>query len=161
MAQIPFLDDAYIDDIIKAIDPYDPGLNRTQGIKMRELIKLLRDYIKISNTQFTAEYDALMMRVETLENSPRKYTPEPPTNGVVFNDEDFFTFTTSALAKNTGDYEYTLDGGATIISPIPDLSVISVGNVDIPAGYLKIRVKGNENRNPSQWLVNNKAFTKK
>jgi len=37
------IDDAYIDQVIKANEPYDPNLERTQGIKMRELIKRMRD----------------------------------------------------------------------------------------------------------------------
>lgn len=35
--------DAYIDEIIKAPDAYNPTLNKTQGVKLRELIKLMRD----------------------------------------------------------------------------------------------------------------------
>jgi len=43
MPQIQFIEDAYINEVIKTAGPYNPSLNRTQGIKMRELIKLLRD----------------------------------------------------------------------------------------------------------------------
>ncbi|AOM75993.1 tail fiber domain-containing protein [Pedobacter steynii] len=43
MAEIPFIDNAYIDEIIKAAEAYNPALNKTQGIKLRELIKRLRD----------------------------------------------------------------------------------------------------------------------
>lgn len=43
MAQIPYIDDQYINDIIKAAETYNPTLNKTQGIKLRELIKRLRD----------------------------------------------------------------------------------------------------------------------
>ena len=43
MAQIPPITDAYIDEIIKATDAYNPNLNKTQGVKLRELIKLMRD----------------------------------------------------------------------------------------------------------------------
>lgn len=44
MAQIPPITDAYIDEIVKATDAYNPTLNETQGVKLRELIKKLRDY---------------------------------------------------------------------------------------------------------------------
>jgi len=44
MPQIPPITDAYIDEIIKAPDAYNPTLNKTQGVKLRELIKKLRDY---------------------------------------------------------------------------------------------------------------------
>jgi hypothetical protein len=46
MAQIPPIDDNYIDDIIKAQDVFNPGLNKTQGVKLRELVKLLRDRLE-------------------------------------------------------------------------------------------------------------------
>ncbi|RLJ80522.1 hypothetical protein [Pedobacter alluvionis] len=44
MAQIPPITDAYIDEIVKASDAYNPALNKSQGVKLRELIKKLRDY---------------------------------------------------------------------------------------------------------------------
>ena len=44
MSNIPPITDAYIDEIIKAPDAYNPSLNKTQGVKLRELIKKLRDY---------------------------------------------------------------------------------------------------------------------
>jgi hypothetical protein len=43
MAQNPPIDDAYINEIIKSNEPYNPALLTTQGVKFRELIKLLRD----------------------------------------------------------------------------------------------------------------------
>jgi len=43
MTPIPPITDSYIDDIIKSVGAYDSGLNKTQGVKLRELIKLLRD----------------------------------------------------------------------------------------------------------------------
>lgn len=43
MAEIPFIDDQYIDEIIKAAEAYNPALNKTQGVQLRELIKRLRD----------------------------------------------------------------------------------------------------------------------
>ncbi|WP_410220702.1 hypothetical protein [Pedobacter sp.] len=46
MAQIPPISDAYIDDIIKSYGPYIDAINKTQGIKLRELVKRLRDYFE-------------------------------------------------------------------------------------------------------------------
>lgn len=43
MAQIPYIDDQYINEVIKSAEAYNPELNKTQGVKLRELIKLLRD----------------------------------------------------------------------------------------------------------------------
>ncbi|HEY0177793.1 MAG TPA: hypothetical protein VGC08_15530 [Pedobacter sp.] len=156
MVLIPFIDDAYIDDIIKAADPYDPALNKTQGVKMREL----RDYIKDSNSQFTAEYTALLARVETLENTSPKYTPEPPTNGSVLESTNIslFIFSPSNMALNKTDYEYTLDNGITI-SPAVSSNSIDVGNINIPAGYVKVRVKESEYRYASAWLSSDQPFT--
>lgn len=46
MPQIAPIDDNYIDDVIKSAGPYDQKINTTQGVKLRELIKKLRDYIE-------------------------------------------------------------------------------------------------------------------
>lgn len=43
MPEIQPINDAYIDSIIKAADAYNPNLSKTQGIQLRELIKLMRD----------------------------------------------------------------------------------------------------------------------
>lgn len=43
MALIPFIDDAYVDSIIKSAGAYNPTLIKTQGVKLRELFKLMRD----------------------------------------------------------------------------------------------------------------------
>lgn len=45
MAQTP-IGDTYIDEIIKSAGSYDPALNTTQGVKLRELFKLMRDRIE-------------------------------------------------------------------------------------------------------------------
>ncbi|GAA3971227.1 hypothetical protein GCM10022246_24650 [Pedobacter ginsengiterrae] len=39
------IDDAYIDQVIKANEPYDPNEEKTQGIKLRELVKRIRNRI--------------------------------------------------------------------------------------------------------------------
>ena len=41
----PVTDD-YIDSIINANDPYNPNLNKTQGVQLRALVKLLRDRLE-------------------------------------------------------------------------------------------------------------------
>ncbi|ALL07640.1 hypothetical protein AQ505_20395 [Pedobacter sp. PACM 27299] len=50
MSEIPFIDDQYIDQTIKSAGVYNPALNKTQGVKLRELIKRLRDRIEESNS---------------------------------------------------------------------------------------------------------------
>lgn len=46
MAQIPPILDEYIDDVIKSSGDYVATKNKTQGIKLRELVKKLRDYFE-------------------------------------------------------------------------------------------------------------------
>ncbi|MCR8560443.1 hypothetical protein KXD93_22505 [Mucilaginibacter sp. BJC16-A38] len=46
MAQTTPISDQYIDGIIKSAGPYNPGLDKTQGIQLRELIKALRDNLQ-------------------------------------------------------------------------------------------------------------------
>lgn len=62
MAQIPPIEDGYIDGVIKSNVPYNPTLNQTQGVKLRELVKLLRDRLEqeiAENHQiFTAALEA-------------------------------------------------------------------------------------------------------
>ncbi|TDQ77455.1 hypothetical protein [Sphingobacterium yanglingense] len=62
MAQIPPIEDSYIDGVIKSNVPYNPTLNQTQGVKLRELVKLLRDRLEQEITEnhqiFTAALEA-------------------------------------------------------------------------------------------------------
>ncbi|WP_113639261.1 hypothetical protein [Nubsella zeaxanthinifaciens] len=44
MPQIPPISNDYINDVIKSDGPFIETINKTQGIKLRELIKMLRDY---------------------------------------------------------------------------------------------------------------------
>ncbi|WP_316768688.1 hypothetical protein [Pedobacter frigiditerrae] len=46
MPQLPPIDDSYIDAIIKSDGPYNSTLNKTQGVKLRELMKRFRDYFE-------------------------------------------------------------------------------------------------------------------
>lgn len=159
MAQIPPIEDSYIDDVIRAA-PYDPGLNKTQGIKLRELVKLMRDQMIQSNTQINDQYDVLSARIANLETRVYKYTPEPPSGGRVDDTLNLFTYTANFVYSDPSDYEYTLDNGVTILTDSNVFGAVYVGNVDVPAGYLKVRVTGNINRNPSAWLTNSQPFTK-
>jgi len=80
MPQIPPIGDAYIDEVIKAVDPFDSSLNKTQGVKLRELVKLMRDRVE----QQTA-IDEAMQRDYTevsdsdLSVSPATYFDQPTT----------------------------------------------------------------------------------
>ena len=46
MAEIPPITDSYIDQVIKAANPANPAINRTQGADLRVLVKLLRDRLE-------------------------------------------------------------------------------------------------------------------
>jgi hypothetical protein len=55
MSQLPPITDAYIDEIIKAPDAYNPSLNKTQGVKLRELIKKMRDFMQVIQPGFNEQ----------------------------------------------------------------------------------------------------------
>lgn len=69
MAQIPPIDDAYIDSIIKSAEAYTPGLNKTQGVKLRELIKLMRDRAEQQSAGISVT-GAVLTGLSTATNSP-------------------------------------------------------------------------------------------
>lgn len=54
MEQIPPIEDAYIDSIIKSGGAYQPSLTKTQGVKLRELMKLFRDRFEQEMTALPA-----------------------------------------------------------------------------------------------------------
>ncbi|WP_316841305.1 shufflon system plasmid conjugative transfer pilus tip adhesin PilV [Pedobacter gandavensis] len=54
MSENTFIDDQYIDQTIKSAGAYNPALNKTQGVKLRELIKRLRDRIEEGNPDATS-----------------------------------------------------------------------------------------------------------
>lgn len=88
MANIPPIGDAYIDEIIKAIDPYDSSLNKTQGVKLRELVKLMRDR--------TEQEIALSMALQ------QSYTEVGDTNISVTPANYFDQPTTFIVNRNAG-----------------------------------------------------------
>jgi hypothetical protein len=73
MAQIPPIDDSYIDDIIKAQDVYNPGLNKTQGVKLRALVKLLRDRLEQEAAGLS---DGKVDKQSGYQLSQENYSPE-------------------------------------------------------------------------------------
>ena len=66
MAQIPPITDAYIDEIVKAPDAYNPTLNKTQGVKLRELLKLMRDRLEQQAGGITAGSDLISVTYQEL-----------------------------------------------------------------------------------------------
>jgi len=70
MAQIPPINDAYIDDIIKSsTEVYNPAVNKMQGVKLRELIKLMRDRSE-QQSSGTSITGTVLTGLSTATNSP-------------------------------------------------------------------------------------------
>ncbi|SMC54372.1 hypothetical protein [Pedobacter nyackensis] len=80
MPQIPPIGDAYIDEIIKAVDSYDPSLNKTQGVKLRELIKLMRDRMEQQIAMSVAKKQSYTLVGDShISVSPGTYFEQPRT----------------------------------------------------------------------------------
>src|ERR1044072_6264025 len=83
--------------------------------------------------------------------------PAAPTAGVVNDSANTFDFTYTPGYTSVSDYEYTLDGGATVF-PLTS-KPLSVGNQSFPAGQVGVRVKAAFGRDYSSWLFNATGFT--
>lgn len=101
------------------------------------------------------DYSATLFN--TVAFLPVPITPPAPTAGIVNNDNDTFDFTFALGYNNIGDYEYSLNGGATIL-PL-SVKPIIVGDLALAAGQVRVRVKAAIGRNASAWLMNLTAFT--
>lgn len=84
-------------------------------------------------------------------------TPPAPTNGVVDDTANTFDFTYATGYTSNSDYQYSINSGGTY----QDLTAkpISVGDVDLAIGAVRVRVKAATGRNPSAPLSNTVAFT--
>lgn len=105
MAHIPPIGDAYIDEIIKAIDPYDSSLNKTQGVKLRELVKLMRDRTEQEIALSMAMQQSYTEVGDTnISVSPANYFDQPTTFIVNRNagSDALISFESYAAAEDTG-----------------------------------------------------------
>lgn len=104
----------------------------------------------LSATEIYSTYTAIVIAAPNI-------TPDAPTNGIVDDTGDTFSFTLVPEIPLNGNYEKTLDGGTTIT----DLgsSPLTIGNIAKDAGQVGIRVKAASGRNPSSWLFNTTPFT--
>ncbi|MGB0834874.1 MAG: Ig-like domain-containing protein [Psychrobium sp.] len=88
--------------------------------------------------------------------------PAAPTNPIHNNADDTFGFTLVSGYSSNDDYEYTLNGGTTWndFFPLSRLEV-SVGNDNIDAGQVGVRVKTDEasNRPAGVALFSTQAYT--
>lgn len=150
MAQIPPIDDAYINEIIKSNGPYNPALLKTQGVKMRELIKLLRDRMEqgdaeavhktgdesISGTKTFALIKAEGVSVNNLAN-PSLNTVISPTTGVqtkLLNITDGalgVQLSASVLAASRSQLLQDKDGVIALTSDLSGFATLSQFNEEL------------------------------
>ncbi|MDD3252810.1 MAG: leucine-rich repeat protein [Lachnospiraceae bacterium] len=87
----------------------------------------------------------------------RASSPAAPTDGSVDDTNNTFGFTVNPNFTDITAYEYSLDSGKNwtkvTVKPIP------LGNVNIPAGQLQVRIAATDNHAAGEVLSNDKAFT--
>ncbi|MHC1723724.1 MAG: S-layer homology domain-containing protein [Aminipila sp.] len=83
--------------------------------------------------------------------------PPAPTNGVVDDTANTFTFTAATGYDEASLYEYSTDGGVSWNNCTS--FIINVGNIPVPAGKLQVRVKSTAEVNSGNVLSSTKAFT--
>lgn len=101
------IDDAYIDQVIKANEPYDPNEERTQGVKLRELVKRIRN--RIDNQEagsgvgklfvYTTSGDGIRNSFSIphgLDYTPTSVTVTPNSDDASFDNTNLFVYQTSA-----------------------------------------------------------------
>ncbi|WP_448104744.1 hypothetical protein [Pedobacter panaciterrae] len=85
-------------------------------------------------------------------------TPAAPTSPVNDNSARTFDFTYTSGYTNISNYEYSLDGGTTIVAAT--VKPIVVGNIAYAIGQVRVRVKAVAGvNNAGAWLSNTVAFT--
>ncbi|MDB4922072.1 hypothetical protein [Mucilaginibacter sp.] len=107
--------DAYIDSIINANDPYNPNLNKTQGVQLRALVKLLRDSLE----QQIADSAALLAPLNSpaLTGSPTAPTQSTTDNSILLANTNFVqnAITDNFLKPNNGLKKITTGSGPTAL----------------------------------------------
>ncbi|MDN5288963.1 MAG: hypothetical protein JWR38_5237 [Mucilaginibacter sp.] len=115
MAEIPPIGDTYIDDIIKAQDVYNPGLNKRQGVKLRELIKLLRDRLEQGIARLS---DGKVDTQTSYQLSQENYSTEEKSKlgGLREHFRGYYVtveaLTAAVPAATAGDYAFVDQGAA-------------------------------------------------
>ncbi|SFC74606.1 hypothetical protein SAMN02745724_02432, partial [Pseudoalteromonas denitrificans DSM 6059] len=84
---------------------------------------------------------------------------EPPTNGVVDDNQNTFSWTPVPNFNSATDYEYSLNAGLTWQDVTGNL-VINIGNIDIGINKVHVRVKAKGQRDAGEVLNNSIAFYK-
>ncbi|WP_343522975.1 glycoside hydrolase TIM-barrel-like domain-containing protein [Pedobacter sp.] len=110
MAKITTITDEYIDEIIKSSGPFSPSLNKTQGIKLRELIKKLRDgaadETSIQNL-ISPAINAVM--VTSFDEFGYDTTIRSNTAGTKYFNAIYESLVTGSLPPQKADFTYTVE----------------------------------------------------
>jgi hypothetical protein len=91
MSNIPPIEDGYIDDVIKSSGPLKPNLNKTQGIELRALVKLLRDRLEGEISDHYASNEAALSQKANVDQVVLKTTKvngKPLSGDVVLDKND-------------------------------------------------------------------------
>jgi hypothetical protein len=91
MSNIPPIEDGYIDDVIKSSGPLKPNLNKTQGIELRALVKLLRDRLEGEISDHYASNQAALSQKANVDQVVLKTTKvngKPLSGDVVLDKND-------------------------------------------------------------------------
>lgn len=94
----------------------------------------------------------------TKTDIPGNITPVAPSTGVVDDVANTFNWTNNPSYAALSNYQFTLDGGATVADVA--IKPILVGDVNKAIGQVGIRIKAAPGRNASAWLFNAVAFNK-
>ena len=99
--------------------------------------------------------------IEEAPEEPQATTPAAPTNGIVDDEANTFTFTPNPLYNITEhEWRMSVDNGTTWTAwGQCESNILAIGNINLPSGMLQVRVKAGTNRNASATLANASAFT--
>lgn len=158
MSNIPPIQDTYIDNVIKSAGPLKPNLNKTQGIELRALVKLLRDRLESEIAEHYAATQAMLVQkigqseFQTGLENKISFSEKGQANGVATLDTNG-KIPVSQLSEaiiGSVNYQGNYDAGADN----PQLPA-ATGN---KGKYYIITVAGNQQGlelNPGDWIISN------
>jgi hypothetical protein len=130
------IEDSYIDGIIRASGVFNPDLNKTQGIKLRELVKALRD-------RFEQEIAAAVAAAQS-ESSARAAADEDlqsqvsskvaQQSGYGLSQENYTTSEKNKLSTLSEHFKGTYTSAAALSAANPSGSAGDYAYVDAGAG---------------------------
>lgn len=148
MPEIQKIDDAYIDAVIKATEVYNPNLDVTQGARLRELIKLMRDQMEqqgdLSQYVLNGSDCAVMFQVGTIERHHFHFAflNRNQALSLVAREFDFFGDRSDNFIRSISpgiDITTTLEAGHThtiTVNYNPYSTKFFIYNETVPAGHI-------------------------